>query len=413
MSAGDIKAAPDSSSAPNDSAAISATAAVTDEQKREAAMHVTIWNRDEGRKIAGNAAPLRRNLARYLKRHPECEEYTGQDKLVSRSTDANGVLRTLTEHVPIWHRLEGRKVTGNAAPLRKNLEIYLKKHPECEEYAGQDKKGGKGTGRKVHGAVAGPSNSAPTNPIQIPICTPTVPSDEHPVHLVDRNGEHVAYVEPMNFEPILHPDQPTHRGGHIFTRTPSSEIPELTYSEMASSWSHRPEWNGGATSHSRSSNLEPSMYHTSSEAYSDTSAFADVDGPHSPMELEHMSNAMGIPGAGMGNGDGLGMQLASSLGNGDDVDTQLGATRIPFGFDDAADMAAPRLSMYAQSMDSDLDEVDLRRPFSPNVFLDGETLQGRIQVDGDVDEGRVSDCGEAGASKSGGNGGGAAVPEGR
>ncbi|KAA8499287.1 hypothetical protein FVE85_6872 [Porphyridium purpureum] len=112
----------------------------------EGARHVTIWNRIECRKIAGNAAPLRRNLGKYLSRHPECEEYAGQDKLLGAHLQPGAVdektgqlIVTMNEHVPIWHTVELRKVTGNAAPLRKNLHIYLKKHPQCEEYCGQDK----------------------------------------------------------------------------------------------------------------------------------------------------------------------------------------------------------------------------------------------------------------------------------
>jgi len=112
----------------------------------EGSQHVTIWNRIECRKVAGNAAPLRRNLERYLAKHPECEVYTGQDKNLDGSVAIGSVdpktgstIIAGNEHVPMWNKIEERKITGNAAPLRKNVEAYLAKHPECEIYVGQDR----------------------------------------------------------------------------------------------------------------------------------------------------------------------------------------------------------------------------------------------------------------------------------
>lgn len=76
-----------------------------EDDPEHAAQHVTIWNRLERRKIAGNAAPLRRNLEKYLSKHPECDVYSGQERLLEQA----GIARP-NEHVPIWHRVERRKV---------------------------------------------------------------------------------------------------------------------------------------------------------------------------------------------------------------------------------------------------------------------------------------------------------------
>ena len=93
---------------------------------------VTIWHTKECRKISGNAAPLRRNLDRYLSEHTDCEIYEAQDKLMDNKT-------RLAVRIPIWNRRRGHKIVGNAAPLAKNLRHYLCKNEGCEVYTGQDK----------------------------------------------------------------------------------------------------------------------------------------------------------------------------------------------------------------------------------------------------------------------------------
>jgi hypothetical protein len=106
--------------------------------------HVTIWNRIEKRKIAGNAAPLGKNLQKYLDLHPDCEVYHVQDHELSGSRSGRkrqrgeGEMAAAGDHVAIWNKKEQRKIAGNAAPLLKNLVSYLAKRPDCEPYDFQD-----------------------------------------------------------------------------------------------------------------------------------------------------------------------------------------------------------------------------------------------------------------------------------
>lgn len=106
--------------------------------------HVTIWNCTEKRKIAGNAAPLGKNVSKYLMSHPDCEVYVNQDQGTpgSRSGKRRAMINledmAAGDHVAIWNRKERRKIAGNAAPLAKNLKTYLAKRPDCEVYTNQD-----------------------------------------------------------------------------------------------------------------------------------------------------------------------------------------------------------------------------------------------------------------------------------
>jgi len=119
-----------------------ASKTTTDEQSRR----VTVWNRVTKRKVSGNAAPMEKNLADYLKKHPECELYNGQDKHLT--AEERAALIAEQNRIPIWNKAEGRKISGNAAPSHKNLDNYLSTHPNCEVYNGQDKKPGHQKGAK-------------------------------------------------------------------------------------------------------------------------------------------------------------------------------------------------------------------------------------------------------------------------
>lgn len=93
---------------------------------------VTLWDKCNMRKIAGAAAPISCNLDKYLSDHNgTIEVYNGQDNCVTRNP--------ATERVTMWNPRRGRKVAGRAAPQRKDLEKYLNARPHMQVYANQNK----------------------------------------------------------------------------------------------------------------------------------------------------------------------------------------------------------------------------------------------------------------------------------
>lgn len=99
---------------------------------------ITMWNKREHRKISGNAAPMEKNMSEYLRKHPECEIYNGQRSQLDPAIRAAQL--AAEPRITIWNKSVRRKVSGNAAPLEKNITEYLRKHPDTEIYNGQDKR---------------------------------------------------------------------------------------------------------------------------------------------------------------------------------------------------------------------------------------------------------------------------------
>jgi len=83
---------------------------------------------------------MEHNLAKYLAKHPECEVFCGQDSTsphqhtVVRRENPSASVAAQQKRVTLWHRIQKRKVVGNAAPLEKNVAEYLRTHPEYEVY---------------------------------------------------------------------------------------------------------------------------------------------------------------------------------------------------------------------------------------------------------------------------------------
>jgi len=101
-------------------------------------VRVTLWNKQEIRKISGNAAPKQANLQQYLKRHPGLEVYVNQDQHLDEN-ERWARAQAAAQRVTIWNNKDGRIISGNAAPLEKNLQEYLRKNPHCEVYAVRQK----------------------------------------------------------------------------------------------------------------------------------------------------------------------------------------------------------------------------------------------------------------------------------
>jgi len=72
---------------------------------------VTIWNWREQRKLSGNSAPFKKNLQEYLRKHPDWEEYIGQDK------DENGK----KSFAPKKRRKDVKPVEGKSDAVRRSV----------------------------------------------------------------------------------------------------------------------------------------------------------------------------------------------------------------------------------------------------------------------------------------------------
>ena len=349
----------------------------------ELARHVTIWNRNECRKIAGNAAPLRRNLEKYLNKHPECEVYDGQDKDPKRKHSGIDPITgekvvTLNEHVPIWHIRDKRKVTGNAAPLRKNVENYLRKNPQCEIYNGQDKIAANSSDWPKSKSSRESKNEANSSRHQHPFTTQQNPaitktigpaaeidlhSHENHTRLVFLHGKTPAWGPAPNQSDTQMVEDTPQPCPPQSSRPVPSPAPQPTYKQMVSSWSQIPGFTMNAPLSQTPGSTMPM------NPYALAGSFPSHNHCVSPMDTEGNTNGIPIPGA--AGRDRLDVHMLGSMG------ASYGGGTTPM---DIQGM----FGITPRSNDPDSDVI----PFSPSYFfvegsIPKSTQNGRLIPPGD------------------------------
>ena len=79
----------------------------------------------------------------------------------SKSSADAAPIPVVDERVAIWNTATLKKVAGQAAPMKRNLQVFLRKHPECEVYDGQDRDGAsRGAAAAAASAVAAAAAAA-------------------------------------------------------------------------------------------------------------------------------------------------------------------------------------------------------------------------------------------------------------
>merc|ERR1711959_208809 len=77
----------------------------SDEETRR----VTVWNPKTGKKLSGNAGVFKKNLAKYLRLHPDWVVWTGQDKSPRRRAEIERNLKRQREERMYSEQVEAKR----------------------------------------------------------------------------------------------------------------------------------------------------------------------------------------------------------------------------------------------------------------------------------------------------------------
>lgn len=117
---------------------------------------VVMWDSFTRKIVPPSECPLLHDMDRVISANENWEVYKGQDKIPpvapargssgptnksykrkSHQMGVDGSLMDCTGHVVMWDRTKKKKLSGNAAPLRSNIERFIQRNPNFEVFRGQ------------------------------------------------------------------------------------------------------------------------------------------------------------------------------------------------------------------------------------------------------------------------------------
>lgn len=106
----------------------SATTVLSGKADREGDERVRIWDPVRKIQLSGNAAPRRKSLAAYFKKHPERVVYSEETQ--------GGVAKR--QRISMWDTAQQKRLIGCATPTEARVLEYLVRYTERNIYEGQD-----------------------------------------------------------------------------------------------------------------------------------------------------------------------------------------------------------------------------------------------------------------------------------
>lgn len=192
----------------------------TARDKKRGEERVPMWDPIRKQKVSGAAAPKRKNITMYIKKYPQRSIFT-----TDRETGLERVAR-----ITIWDTKNMHMISGDSAPSEYTLLEYLVDHPDCDIYDGQD-----WPGYKRNARVANPRIPMYNRETEELITGPDAPYRKDALGYIRDHEDFVVYWGQANAEQRLKRKRASTpepiECNDVLNMSESSEAPDFNWPE--------------------------------------------------------------------------------------------------------------------------------------------------------------------------------------